>query len=315
MNGKNLVVALRTKFHSKTDKALCAALGITHVTLLNWQQRKKLTPRSIADQIYRLAQRQAKGSEVVAKLQKAFKVRTLDQTAKRFGMTLQAVQHWRNRPYFSAKLIAKLVRSASSAGSQQAETNAIRPIVEFFPIQKCESVQGAKYELFQIKDWRNHKHPYLDGLRKELEQCRGIYIFFDSRGQAIYAGKARSLNLWKEVTNAFNRKRGSLQRIKRVRHPKRKQAYRNSQEKARQIHDYEVPLHDLAHYFSAYEVSDGLIGEIESLLVRSFANDLLNKRMEKFGSQQNRKHSRRKGRRKSRIVYGSKRRASGRSRK
>jgi hypothetical protein len=283
MNGKNLVVALRTKFRSKTDKALCAALGITHVTLLNWQQRKKLTPRSIADQMYRLAQRQAKGSEVVAKLQKAFKVRTLDQTAKRFGFTLQAVQHWKNRPFFSAKLIAKLVRSASRAGSQQAESNAIRPIVEFFPVQKCESVQRAKYELFQIKDDRKRKHPYLMGLRDELEARHGIYIFFDSRGQAIYVGKARSLNLWSEVTNAFNRERGGLQKIKRVRQPKRKQAYRNSEEKARQIHDYEVPLHELAAYFSAYEVSDGLIGDIESLLVRSFANDLLNKRMERFG--------------------------------
>jgi hypothetical protein len=51
----------------------------------------------------------------------------------------------------------------------------------------------------------------------------------------------------------------------------------------RQIRLRAVPLHDLAAYLSAYRVVDGLIGELESLLIRAFANDLLNVRMEKFG--------------------------------
>jgi len=111
------------------------------------------------------------------------------------------------------------------------------------------------------------------------------------------------------MTNAFNRKRGELQTIKRVRHPKTKVTYRTSDEKARQIHDYEVPLHELAAYFSAYEVTDGMIPEVESLLVRSFANDLLNKRMEKF-SQQKKSHHKR-----SRSGHRSKYRTSRRRRK
>jgi hypothetical protein len=60
-----------------------------------------------------------------------------------------------------------------------------------------------------------------------------VYVFFDSRGQAIYAGKAKRQTLWKEMTAAFNRARDSVQRIKRVRHPKRRVAYRTSDEKAR----------------------------------------------------------------------------------
>ena len=43
-----------------------------------------------------------------------------------------------------------------------------------------------------------------------------------------------------------------------------------------------MPLHDLATYFSAYEVADVMIDDLEALMVRSFANDLLNIRMERF---------------------------------
>jgi hypothetical protein len=107
-------------------------------------------------------------------------------------------------------------------------------------------------------------------------------FFFDSRGQAIYVGKAEGQDLWKEVNLAFNRERGELQSIKRVRHPNRRQQYRTSDEKARQITDVAVPLHELARYFSTYEVVPGLIGTLEAILVRSFANNLLNKRMERF---------------------------------
>jgi hypothetical protein len=76
-----------------------------------------------------------------------------------------------------------------------------------------------------------------------------------------------------------------VQKIKRVKHPLRNQAYTNSQEKARQITDHVVPLYELASYFSAYEVTDGMVDEVEAMLVRGFANDLLNARMERFGQQ------------------------------
>jgi hypothetical protein len=161
--------------------------------------------------------------------------------------------------------------------------------VEFFRIAKCESRQGANYELFGMNDEDGGTHPYLAGLRKELENHKGVYIFFDSRGQAIYTGKARRQKLWKEMNLAFNRERGEVQKIKRVNHPTRKQTYRTSDEKARQITHYVVPLHELASYFSAYEIADGLINEVEAMLVRSFANDLLNKKMERFGQQKRKK--------------------------
>jgi hypothetical protein len=75
----------------------------------------------------------------------------------------------------------------------------------------------------------------------------------------------------------------SVQQIKRVDHPERRQEFRTSDEKRRQIRLRRVPLHDLAGYLSVYHVADGLIGKLESLLIRGFANDLLNVRMENFG--------------------------------
>ena len=48
----------------------------------------------------------------------------------------------------------------------------------------------------------------------------------------------------------------------------------------RQIRPINVRLHELAEYVSAYQVSEGMIGDIESLLIRAFPNDLLNKKIE-----------------------------------
>jgi hypothetical protein len=109
-------------------------------------------------------------------------------------------------------------------------------------------------------------------------------VFFDSSGRAIYAGKARKQKLWKELNLAFNRRRNDLQTIKRVKHPSTNSLYKTSDEKSRQIREISVPLHELAAYVSAYAVEDGMISVVEAMLVRSFANDLLNKRMERFSA-------------------------------
>jgi len=186
-------------------------------------------------------------------------------------------------------------------------------LVEFIPIAKCRSRGGAKYELFSLKSEHGKAHDYLTGLKAELTKHHGIYVFFDSRGQAIYAGKARKQSLWREITGAFNRDRGSVQKIRRVRHPSRNQAYRTNDEKARQIGEHEVPLFELAAYFSAYAVADPIIEDLESLLVRSFANDLLNKRMERFGRQRGAKKKRKRLNRRSKKHRHKARRQRNRS--
>ena len=59
--------------------------------------------------------------------------------------------------------------------------------------------------------------------------------------------------------------------------------YRTSEEVKRRIWSQPIKLHDLACYFSAYEFRPkGVIGMFEALIIRAFANDLLNIRMESF---------------------------------
>jgi hypothetical protein len=218
-----------------------------------------------------------RGDEVVATLKKKLRVRTDERLAALLGMSLPSVQLWKRRPKVTPRQLAELVYRTGHAGAKSSQKNAIRPLVEFFPIEKQKTSHGTTYHVFSGKG-----HVYKSGLREELDQYFGIYIFFDSRGQAIYAGKARKQKLWKEINLAFNRDRGRVQTIKRVRHPTRQQEYRTSDEKARQIGDHIVPLHEIASYFSAYRVSNGMIDDLEALLVRSFANNLLNVKMERF---------------------------------
>ncbi|MEO5717690.1 MAG: hypothetical protein ABIR29_03865 [Chthoniobacterales bacterium] len=202
--------------------------------------------------------------------------------ADHLGMSIPSVNLWKNRKTVTPRQLAELVYRANRAGADNFQANAIKPLVEFFRIERSDSRHGVRFEVFSEKEDDGRDHPYRAGLKDELKAHFGVYVFFDSRGQAIYAGKARRQTLWKEINLAFNRDRGEVQKIKRVRHPARRQEYRTSEEKARQISEYIVPLHELAAYFSAYQVLDSMIADVEALLVRSFANDLLNIRTERF---------------------------------
>lgn len=216
-----------------------------------------------------------KGDTLVTALKKKFRVKTDAALAKHLGISHPGVQTWKHRGEVTYRQLAGLVHSASF------QSNAIRPVVEFFRIERSDSPQGASYEVFSDTE-NNQPHPYRSGLKEELLRHHGVYIFFDSRGQAIYVGKTGRQSLWKEINSAFNRNRGDVQMIRRVRHPRRRQAFRTTEEQSRRILRDVVPLHELAVYFSAYQVVDAMINDLESLLVRSFANDLLNVRMENF---------------------------------
>jgi hypothetical protein len=52
--------------------------------------------------------------------------------------------------------------------------------------------------------------------------------------------------------------------------------------KAGQITKQSVHLHDIAVYFSAYEVDNAFIDNLEATIIRMFPNDLLNTRIERF---------------------------------
>lgn len=145
--------------------------------------------------------------------------------------------------------------------------------MEYYPIEATESRQGAKWEVLNTSIGRCKK------LRDLLNESHGIYIFYNSQCRAIYVGKANRLSLWNEMNGAFNRDRDA-QVVWQVDHPTIGSTFEPAYEKPRRIVKRNVYLHDIAHYFSVYEVEKDLIDNAESLLIRAFANDLTNLQME-----------------------------------
>ncbi len=208
------------------------------------------------------------------------------ELSKKFGYSYTNIGQIRKKKKITPEFVANLVKRARKNSEQTARESALRTVVEFFPITKCESKQKAKFEIIPVVDNNGNDFPYLQGLRTELEETKGVYVFFDSRGKAIYVGSTKQ-NLWSEMKSAFNRSRTpDVQQVFRVKHPMstRQQKYKSSKEKVRQIKKVGIQLHELAYYFSAYAVHKEIIGEIEALLIRSSANDLLNVKMEKIAS-------------------------------
>ena len=127
--------------------------------------------------------------------------------------------------------LERLIERTRKAAADEALSVAINPIVEYFPIERVESKQGMKWELFSTT---NDAALPACGLREKLENAQGIYIFYDTRGRALYAGKTTKRTLWKEMKSAFNRDRGR-QELFRVEHPTRNQEFVSAADKLRAI--------------------------------------------------------------------------------
>lgn len=116
-------------------------------------------------------------------------------------------------------------------------------------------------------------------IRKELENTKsGIYIFYDSSGRAIYVGKtsARTGSLWARMKSSFNHDQQKSRQLYRIDHSP------NAKLLDKKLGPKPVQLHELAKYFSAYEVDSNFVDNIEALLIRAFADNLMNKKMENF---------------------------------
>lgn len=200
--------------------------------------------------------------------------------ADRLGISRQTLRNWaKSDSELAAYQITNAFLKSRDAAVTDSQFHTIKPIVEFYPIHVSESQKGANWELLPLRD---DATAHQNGLRDELLKCSGLYIFYDTRGKALYAGKAKAQNLWKEMNNTFNRSRGEVQSIMLVPHPERNQEFDPAYRHPRQPKDRTLKLYDMAAYFSAYWVLDGMIDDLEALLVRGFANDLLNVKMEKF---------------------------------
>ena len=220
-----------------------------------------------------------KATELIDALAKKLDTKSQGELADVLGVTVQTLINWKNRNEdLSPQQVATALSKSRAAAVLKSQFETIRPIVEFYRINRCLTRREAAWQVF---DGGADDILYAQGLKKALDEGCGIYIFYDSRGHALYVGKAREQSIWKEMNLAFNRKR-EVQTIALVNHPERNQEFKPGYEKLRQPKDTQLELFDLAHYFSAYQVDDGMIDDLEALMVRGFANDLLNVKMETF---------------------------------
>lgn len=201
------------------------------------------------------------------------------ELAQTIGVSVQTLINWKNRNEdLSPNQVASAIAKSQSAAVQKSQFETIQPVVEFYCIERCLTKREASWQVF---DPGPSATLYAQGLKEALDDAYGIYVFYDSRGHSIYVGKAREQTIWKEMNLAFNRKR-EVQTIALVDHPDRNQVFKPGYEKLRQPKNMQLELFDMARYFSAYHVDDGMIEDLEALLVRGFANDLLNVKMETF---------------------------------
>lgn len=222
---------------------------------------------------------------------------TDQQLADALGVSIALVRRWKGGSKdLTPRQIANLVASVRKSAEIAIFKNPVNTIIEFFQLDTANSWGGGCQEIFSTSSSDGEDHAYYRGIREELGKQHGVYIFYDSRGRAIYVGKAEKQKLWGEIKLTLNRDRGDVQNIYRVRHPSKNYKFKTSEEKARQIARRPVALHEIAAYISVYSMSTGLISKIEALLVRAFANDLLNIRMERLAPRKKAPHASRAAR-------------------
>ena len=170
--------------------------------------------------------------------------------------------------------IAGYIERAKAVGANDALSEPIRPLVEMYPIEATLSKQEKKWELLPT----GKAHQLNRQLRDVLSKAQGLYMLYDSQLDVIYAGKTLKAGIWKEMTLAFNRTRAGPFRID---HPTTG-TFSPAWETKRQPKKRPIHIYDTAHFFSAYEVKQGLISNMEALVIRAFCNSLSNVKMEKF---------------------------------
>jgi transcriptional regulator with XRE-family HTH domain len=184
-------------------------------------------------------------------LQEKYGSITQGRIASALGVTQGTISNWSNDGQPSKNNLKKLI----DLFLQHHATTLVNPILEFHPIAPEPSGDS----------WKFSNDPNVTTkLKAELDGVPGLYLFYDSAGRAIYLGKTEA-SLYAEAK----------QRLKAV--PNRS-IYVPTKAMASQ-------MGQITRFLSAYEVTiPAAIKNLESFMLRAFANDLLNKNGGNFKS-------------------------------
>jgi hypothetical protein len=177
----------------------------------------------------------------------------------------------RNSPdKFGPRSLAKLIQRLTETQTAKAFREAVRPVVEFFPIEisTVRKIVGIYHLTLLVTE-----------VKERLRASKGLYAFYNSQAEIIYFGKAQWRCLFDEMIQAFNRELPHDQ-IYGVRHPWGR--YRSTRtDELRRIKKEKVTLADTASYCLAYSIADQLIGGLEAIFIRIAPNDIINVKIER----------------------------------
>lgn len=160
------------------------------------------------------------------------------------GVKQPQINSWKNGHAIPLPRLRTLFSKVSSP--------RLEPLLELADITPVRSGGGWRIDTREDANKR---------LRSRLDGRIGLYIFYDSRGLPVYVGKSTT-NLFKEIRQ---RLRGEANR----------KIYRHQMQKKENVQFGEV-----ARLLSAYEILDiEAIHNYEAVLLRTFANQLLNKNL------------------------------------
>lgn len=276
MDGQEFLRQMERSLGTSSSHELAKALGVS-TARLSGMRNQKLSALTLARLVAAHMQRCIKADRLIVELKRGLNVETDGALARKLGTTQNTFINWKNSSTgITARKISDLIVKAHQQATAEAHATAFRPVIEFMPIERYRP--NKQFKVFN----EGSGNKLRTGVRNELETCKGLYVFYDTRGRALYVGKAAKQSIWKEMHSAYNRPRRA-QTIAIVNHPTTNRDYPPAPGKIRQPVDTPMKLVDLAAYFSAYEVAPALVDDFEALFIRAFPNDLLNYRMEKIG--------------------------------
>jgi len=254
-----------------SEKDIMRLLGISKPTLDKY--KNGITEKQVIRILKKiLTQQKLDGKQFMENLRSRFDANTNRDLANELGLTQQAFYQYERRR-IGVKEVATLIKKAR----EHFVRNSIKPIIEFYPITKSATTHGAQSQI--IDTGKNSKRG--QKIREFLSKKHGIYLFYNSQGKLLYIGKAEKTHLWQEINNAYNRTRAD-QKIYSVKHPTTGSSFEPAFKSPRQIKKISFKLHDLAAYFSAYEVEGALVHHLEAAIIRMVPNDNLNAKIEKI---------------------------------
>lgn len=264
-NNENIVQLLsdlvEKTFEVKTQKEISNILGIYQTQLSNYLNKKGYTEKSVLAMLENFAKEYAKRKSytetnpttIIAELvSEDYGVSSQAEISKYLGIQQTQLSYYQNSNQAGAKALKGMIQSYHRFKITDLIKKVISPILEFKKIKPTKF--SSKYILLPTEHNK-------DALKELLEKKLGIYLFYNSQGKNIYIGKTEK-DLYAEITQQLGRTIEIYgENLKRTK----------------------VQQGEITSFITAYEIRPkSLIKDIEALLIRSYANDNTNLKMENF---------------------------------